>query len=287
MNPPSFMDDDRSFASAGWRTSVAITHLRRFRAFGRSSDARLARLMSKIESWQHMPMQDARHRSPALTIFYPDQFRALGESRFVLRARLPVVGIVYLKNIPVLAQLSICLPDDRRWCIVHTMNPYYLFMNYIPQAYHSDPFMNSSIQYHLLLPWPAIFSCKAHKLRVPSTAFSCKAIDVPFDGFLTGTCIRVFRRLWHHPQYFRHTTSPVLFSPYNTVSTSDFANMSCDVRPPFAPKTWRLIITLPQITGAKKVYFSCSKFSIVLFSLCFYYEGLITKHAFHFRIATF
>jgi hypothetical protein len=57
-------------------------------------------------------------------MFDPNQFRTIPESRFVLRARLPVVPSVFLKNVPVLPQRYISPPDDRRWSIIHTMHPY-------------------------------------------------------------------------------------------------------------------------------------------------------------------
>jgi hypothetical protein len=73
------------------------------------------------DSRQHM--QNARHCSPAFAIFDPDQFRTIPESRFVLWARRLVVPSVFLKNVPVLPQLFISPPDDRRWSIIHTMHP--------------------------------------------------------------------------------------------------------------------------------------------------------------------
>ena len=68
-------------------------------------------------------MQHLRHPYPALAILEPHQFRTITKSRFVLRARLPVVRSVFLKNVPVLSQLYISPGYDRRWGIVHTLHP--------------------------------------------------------------------------------------------------------------------------------------------------------------------
>jgi hypothetical protein len=70
-------------------------------------------------------MQIVRYRSPALAIF-----QTIAESRFVLQARLPsVVGVVFLSNITVLAQLYISPPDDGTWGIVHAVHSYGIVQN--------------------------------------------------------------------------------------------------------------------------------------------------------------
>jgi hypothetical protein len=115
-------------------------------------------------------MQDVCHSSPAKTVFDPDQLRAITESRSVLRARLPLVAIVFLKYKPVLSQLYVCPPYDGRWGIKNAMNPYVLklFLGQSYPAFHRH--ITSLPELHGLIYLNYFFCC----LSLPFSCIHCK-----------------------------------------------------------------------------------------------------------------
>jgi hypothetical protein len=142
-------------------------------------------------------MQDVCHSSPAKTVFNPDQLGAIPECRSVLRTRSPLVAIVFLKYKPVLSQLYVCPSYDGRWGIVHAMNPYpyvlKLFLGQSYPAFHrhitSLPELQGLIYLNFFFAvFPSFFLAYTAK-----NSCSHKAIEVPFDGILTATCIRLLR----------------------------------------------------------------------------------------------
>ncbi len=181
-NPP-FPDDDPLCPSLESRFLVAITpHAQIMPIPPIYVDIVPLHVGWVHDSRQHM--QNVRHRNPAFAIFHPNQLRTIPESRCVLRARLPVVASVFLKNVPVLPQLFICswwqtLKHNTR----HAPKlQYALSRTILPCIQRACPIPSwtstlGKCQYNFLLPFPAFFAWKLHKIRVatmrlmsPSTA---------------------------------------------------------------------------------------------------------------------
>jgi hypothetical protein len=107
-------------------------------------------------------------------------------------------------------------------------------------ALHSNgmslPFLNSNAWYMSTSLYAAFI--RHFRAETAKKSFRHKAIEVPFDGFLTATCIRLFRNS-DTPQYTLDTLQLQNFILPKQSLPLDFTNMSFN---PFPPKTWSVII---------------------------------------------